>query len=147
MNYKEICGDLFDHTDGRYIVQCVSADFAMGAGIAKAISDKYSFAVKDVPHDVREELISITGQGMGDMYPHQKILNLVTKQRYWHKPTYASIAQSLRVLRVYCDHNDINMLVMPRIGCGLDKLEWTSVRDIIYRVFHNSDIDILVCTL
>ena len=31
---KEIYGDLFDYKDEYYLVHCISADFALGAGIA-----------------------------------------------------------------------------------------------------------------
>ena len=38
-------------------------------------------------------------------------------------------------------------LAMPVIGCGLDKLEWSRVSEIIKLVFEKTDIDILVCKL
>lgn len=34
---------------------------------------------------------------------------------------------------------------MPKIGCGLDKLEWDKVEEIIKETFKDCDIDILVC--
>ena len=34
MIYKEEKRDLFSVSDSRYLAQCISADFAMGAGIA-----------------------------------------------------------------------------------------------------------------
>ena len=34
---------------------------------------------------------------------------------------------------------------MPKIGCGIDGLDWTAVKMIIKQVFKNTDIDILVC--
>jgi hypothetical protein len=36
---------------------------------------------------------------------------------------------------------------MPRIGCGLDKLEWNKVRDIIEKVFADMDLTIHVFSL
>ena len=36
---------------------------------------------------------------------------------------------------------------LPRIGCGLDKLEWGKVRDMIQRVFSDMCINIYVYTL
>lgn len=33
---------------------------------------------------------------------------------------------------------------MPKIGCGLDKLDWTAVREIIREMFADTDIEILV---
>jgi hypothetical protein len=36
---------------------------------------------------------------------------------------------------------------MPLIGCGLDRLRWDKVRNIVENVFADTDIDILVCKL
>ena len=36
---------------------------------------------------------------------------------------------------------------MPKIGCGLDKLEWSKVEDLIKRTFDDMDIEIVVCEL
>jgi len=35
---------------------------------------------------------------------------------------------------------------MPRIGCGLDRLDWGKVRDVIFDVFHDvNNLKITVC--
>lgn len=36
-------------------------------------------------------------------------------------------------------------IAKPKIGCGLDKLEWSKVKAIIEEVFADTDIEILVC--
>ena len=38
-------------------------------------------------------------------------------------------------------------LAMPKIGCGLDGLEWETVRGIIHSVFEWSNVEIMVCSL
>lgn len=38
-------------------------------------------------------------------------------------------------------------IAMPKIGCGLDKLEWSKVKAIIEEVFAGTDIEILICYL
>ena len=38
-------------------------------------------------------------------------------------------------------------LAMPKIGCGLDKLSWSQVYDIICEVFEDMDIDIVICEI
>lgn len=39
----------------------------------------------------------------------------------------------------------VTKLAMPKIGCGLDILEWNKVSEIIKDVFKDTDIEILVC--
>ena len=36
-------------------------------------------------------------------------------------------------------------IAMPRIGCGLDRLEWGNVRRMIKCLFADTDVEILVC--
>lgn len=38
-------------------------------------------------------------------------------------------------------------IVMPRIGYGLDQLEWKKVKNTIFRVFKYIPVDIIVCYL
>ena len=38
-------------------------------------------------------------------------------------------------------------IAMPVIGCGLDRLDWSKVSDIIKDVFSDTDIEILVCKI
>lgn len=79
--------------------------------------------------------------------------NLVTKKRYWQKPTYDSLKIALINAKLYslmiADKGTKEpkpvRLAMPRIGCGLDRLEWSKVKEIIEEVFADTDIEILVC--
>jgi hypothetical protein len=38
-------------------------------------------------------------------------------------------------------------LAMPRIGCGLDRLQWENVKFMIEFVFAKVDVEIVVCNL
>ena len=44
------------------------------------------------------------------------VFYLVTKERYFHKPTMSSLESSLRVMRDLCKQNEVDHLAMPRIG-------------------------------
>ena len=39
----------------------------------------------------------------------------------------------------------VKKIAMPKIGCGLDRLNWNIVRSIIKEVFEDTDIEILIC--
>ena len=45
------------------------------------------------------------------------------------------------------DFNATTKLAMPKIGCGLDRLDWDEVYDIICEVFEDTDVEILICEL
>lgn len=73
-----------------------------------------------------------------------RVINLITKERYWEKPTYETMREALNIARLRLPY-DCKKIAMPVIGCGLDRLEWCKVSEIIKEVFANTDIEILVC--
>ena len=50
-------------------------------------------------------------------------------------------------MRKHCEEHDVKMLAMPRIGCGLDKLEWSKVKEMIIHTFKNTNTEVTVYTL
>jgi hypothetical protein len=74
-----------------------------------------------------------------------RIYYLITKQKYWNKPTYKSLESSLGAMRDDMQARKYSRIGMPKIGCGLDGLVWAEVNQIIERVFSESGIDVVVC--
>lgn len=73
--------------------------------------------------------------------------NLVTKPRYFDKPTLASVKQSWEWMRNHAKHHYVTCIAMPRIACGLDGLEWLQVKEMLVDVFHTTNITIQVFCL
>lgn len=149
MVYKEEMKDLFTVPNTFYLVQCISADFGMGRGIAVEFNRRFNTKenLQRAYSDQGGNYLHIwsSGKPRSTVVKDGRVLNLVTKQRYFQKPTYESFAQSLYDLRALCRTQDICRLAMPRIGCGLDGLDWGRVSDMIKHVFRNDDLEILVC--
>ena len=145
MTYKEEMRDLFTVSEEYYLAHCISADFGMGKGIViefnkrfdmkRKLQSKYPDYVNEWHHN----------NWCGDCILEGRVLNLITKERYFHKPTYDSLKSALLVCWSECLHNDIKKIAMPVIGCGLDRLQWDKVSEIIKDVFKDADIEILVC--
>ncbi len=144
MTFTEERGDLFAEeimSGGYALCHCISADFALGAGIAKI------FAKMGVKKELSAKFPKQwQGRGYCLMTETNGVVvgNLVTKERFFHKPTLETLWQSLEDLRGQALEAKIQRLAMPKIGCGLDKLEWIDVRGIIQDVFAGTDITILV---
>lgn len=142
MAITEVKGDLFlmEGEDFKY-VHCISADFSLSQGIAKTFDRKFG---------VRNELIKTYGGKLGfytivpDCLLTGKVFNLVTKKFKYNKPTYDTIEMSLIKLREQCKELGVKKLVMPKIGCGLDKMDWKSVKKKIHKTFRSTDIEIIV---
>ena len=83
----------------------------------------------------------------GDALLVNRVFNLVTKAKFWQKPTYESLQESLERMREQIVSMGITKLAMPKIGCGLDRLVWSKVYQIICDVFNDVDIEIVICEL
>lgn len=145
MIYKEEIRDLFLVPEDYYLAHCISADFGMGRGIVVEFNKRF-----DMKNILQSKYPDYLNQWHHKRYKYDcilegRIFNLITKERYYHKPTYDSLYNALQTMRLIADREDINKIAMPVIGCGLDKLEWSRVSKIIKDVFYNTDIEILVC--
>ncbi len=143
MIFREEQGDLFaEEIISEYaLCHCISSDFALGAGIAKA------FAAMGVKRRLCAEFPKLwQGRGYCLFVEVNGVLvaNLVTKQRHFHKPTLETLRQSLEDLREQAAERNLKKLAMPKIGCGLDKLKWEDVSAVIKEIFGETDIEILV---
>ena len=133
--------DLFTIDQGYYLAHCISADFALGAGIAKAFDSIYNMRFKLFRRYPDYEYNG------GDAVLIDNVFNLVTKRKCWHKPTYESLRESLEMMREQLEFLDATKLAMPWIGCGLDKLNKDQVYNIICEVFEDMDIEIVICEI
>lgn len=149
MTYKEEARDLFSVSDDYYFAQCISADFAMGAGIAVQFNKHF---------DTKNRLINKYGHSFEDRWDafnehgtcllEGRVYNLITKKKHWFKPTYDTLKSALKAMRTMVINNpDVRKIAMPQIGCGLDQLQWDKVSEIIKEVFGELDVEILICKL
>lgn len=133
--------DLFTMPQGYYFAHCISSDFALGAGIAKTFDSVYNMRFK-----LFNKYPDYKYHG-GDALLINNVFNLVTKEKYWHKPTYESVRCALEMMKEQMDFEGITKLAIPMLGCGLDKLQWEQVRKIIENIFFDTEVDIVVCVL
>lgn len=145
MRYEEVSGNLFDAPEDSYLVHCISADFALGAGIAvefnKRFQERDLLKEKYPRFPLIYKKLCETGQ-TGTCIVEGRVCNLVTKEKYWHKPTMQSMMDALRILKKKVPKDA--MLSMPTIGAGLDRLSWENVERAIKETFQDTDVRIVV---
>ena len=153
MIYKEEKRDLFTLPGEYMLAHCISADYALGAGIAKIFRDELK--VKEALLKLgnkncwdgkgRCEIVRVKNVSGEEVY----VANLITKCRYFQKPTYGSLEESLIDMKqkLTFDFPEIRKIGMPLIGCGLDRLQWDKVSGIIKQIFEDTDFEIKVCYL
>ncbi len=143
MTFFEERGDLFaEEIISEYaLCHCISADFALGAGLAKAVAKMgvKKALLDNYPREWRGRGYCLITQTNGVV-----VGNLVTKERYFHKPFLESLRQALEDFRGQALEMELKKIAMPKIGCGLDMLRWEDVCEVIKEVFRDTDNDILV---
>ena len=140
MTFTEEKKDIFEYQDtwGEepfYYAHCISADYALGAGIAKEFKKRFKLNNNNL----------IAGKVSPSLSIVSNVFNLITKKLYWQKPTYQSLQDSLDSMKKSSIALGVKKLIMPKIGCGLDRLSWGTVRKMIKDTFKDTDIDIIIC--
>lgn len=129
MKFEEKKGDLFSAQES--LAHCVSRDFYMGKGIALDFKKRFQ-RVREL-HEQEKGIGDVATLLDGERF----IYYLVTKDRFYHKPTYASLRQSIRKMKEHMVENGITELAIPKIGCGLDRLDWDTVKEMILEEFRD----------
>lgn len=142
-NLQEIKTDLFQFKQFNpdyKLAHCIAADFGMGAGIAVDFQKKFK---------LRAALQNYEGAaGVGDCAYVKDVFNLITKKRSTEKPSYISLESSLIHMWDIAIKEGITKIAMPKIGCGLDRLSWPRVKEMLHMIFHNNpEIELIVCYL
>ena len=89
MEYRLIQDDVFNHKDC-YYAHCISRDYALGAGITVEFDKRYDMRnrllklAEEKPETLDEKCIEV-----------ENVFNLITKEKYWQKPSYKSLEESL----------------------------------------------------
>uniref|UniRef100_A0A182QLX2 Macro domain-containing protein n=1 Tax=Anopheles farauti TaxID=69004 RepID=A0A182QLX2_9DIPT len=128
---REIEGDLFAAPKDHSMAHCVAADLKMGAGIAVRFKQLYGKV-----EELRAQNIGVGGVAvLADDGSQRFIYYLITKKTYNLKPTYDDLSRSLEAMKTHMASNGVQKLAIPRIGCGIDGLEWGKVKEILNKVF------------
>ena len=121
---------------------CISADLAMAKGLARQVKSWYPAAPSAIrlryPPDIGSVLI------YSDPISERYIFSLVTKSRYYHKPTYEYVLASLYELREIVIDAGISHLSLPKLASGYDKLDFNIIFELICQVFDPLPITIYI---
>ncbi len=143
MSIIEINNDIFDEInkikDIYLLVHCMNISLSTSKGIVIEIEKRFKIKEKIKEKYDKKDII------IGSCLITDNVANLITKNRVYDKPTYESLTNCLKNLYNYCNENNIKTLIMPKIGCGLDRLNWDKVKKILIDIFKN--FNIIVCYL
>jgi O-acetyl-ADP-ribose deacetylase (regulator of RNase III) len=141
----EHTGSLFDSTADAY-VHGVNTEGLMGAGIAvlfkKAYPEMYS---------VYKALCKLGRLQPGETWvweAHDRtIYNIASQDKPGANARLEWFERGLTQTLKHAQENNVVVIAMPRIGCGIGGLDWEDVRDIIEHYAERTPVDIEVWSL
>ena len=75
------------------------------------------------------------------------IYNLETKKRFCDKPNLSTLSKTLEAMKTLASTNGVSAIVIPKLGCGLDQMNWQEVVKLPRDIFASADVQNLVYTL
>ena len=144
--FKE--GNIADaYKRGEIVAHCVSSDFEMGIGVAKVLADlepemrdelRHEFPRKRNKSDFKPTVVSYKGT----------IWHLVTKYRYFDKPTVTEVKATLILLRdfmrLHFGDAVVKKISMPMIASGADKIPWDITKALLEEIFEGDEFVITI---
>jgi len=106
--------NLFNVDNKYYFAHCISADAgtdnrAMNLGIVVEFNKRFHMKSK-IKEYARTEQICI-----GDSILIDRVFNLITKSKYYGKPTYNTLINALKNMKNQIINNNIKYLSIPRL--------------------------------
>lgn len=136
-----VTGNIFSCPESESLAHCISADCRVGAGIAVKFKQEFG-GIEELKQQNK-----LTGECAVLERGGRFVYYLITKSKAGQKPSYGNLRLSLENMKSHCVQNGITRISMPRIGCGLDRLKWERVAEILEQVFKNTNISITVYSL
>ena len=123
-------GNLFNSEPTASLAHCISRDASMHRGIARQFSEKFG----NIPY-IKTQASAGTSMAVIRLQNGSFIYYLITKEKYFQKPTLSSLERSLEGMRSHAKSHGVSHICIPEIGAGLDKLSWKDVENTIWKVF------------
>ncbi|KII66243.1 O-acetyl-ADP-ribose deacetylase 1 [Thelohanellus kitauei] len=118
-----------------------STDLTMVSGIEKKISENISI----IPSLTRSELE--LGKVVNVPYKKQHVYCMFTRKHWWERSSYSALLTCLKRLLIRVLRNKQKYVFIPRLGCGVDGLDWEDVKSMIKFVFGRTKVQIIALSM
>lgn len=116
-------------TSAEVLVVPVNCVGIMGAGLAKAVADRWP----SVLPEYREHTFTPASVHWLEPTPERPTLALVATKAHWRQPSQLSwIRIGLEHLVFDLESRDETSIAIPRLGCGRGGLEWSAVAPYLF---------------
>ena len=125
------------------IGHCISADAQMSKGSAQFLSER----VPRLRRTCRRANLLSTKDSPSGIFHQVSINNLVTKEKYSDKLELQTLATTLQNKQAHATMPGVSTIALPKIGSGLDHMNWQDVVKLLRDIFAYSEIQIEVYSL
>ena len=90
---------------------------------------------------------------MGQVFPFwdsiekRYIYNIVSKERFCDKPNLRTLSKTLEARKIHASTKDVYTIAIPKLGCGLDQMNWQEDVKLLSDIFAYADVQSIVYTL
>ena len=126
------------------IGHCISADAKMSKGFADFLSQRIP-GLRDTCR--RTKLLIGQTFPFWDQTGNRYIYNLLTKTEFSEKPNLPTLSLTVEEMKSHAQLYGISTIAIPKIGCGLDQMNWQELVKLLRDIFAYSNIRIVVYTL
>ena len=119
------------------IGHCISAD----ARKSKGFADFLSHRIPGLRSTCRQAKLFM-GQvfAFWDSTGKRYIYNLVTKERFCDKLNLSTLSKTLEAMKIHASTNGVSAIAVPKLGCGLDQMNWQEVVKLLRDIFAYADV-------
>ena len=123
------------------IGHCIPADARMSEGFAVFLSHRYP-GLRSTCRKAR--------LFMGQLYlfrvstGKRYFYNLVTEERFCDKPNLSTLSKTLETMKIHASMNGVSTIATPKLGCGLDHMNWQEVVKLLRNIFAYVDVQLVV---
>lgn len=135
--------DIFSFPSNHVLVNTVNCVGVMGKGIALEFKKRFPQLFKDYQLACKNKNIEIGKCWLWkneDLFNQINIICFLTKLHWKNDSKYEYIEKGLISLKELVLSNNLDNIVIPKLGYGCGGLDWNKVKSIIYKHLNDSQI-------
>lgn len=140
---KEMRGNILG-SNCQTLVVGVNTYGVMGKGMALEFKDYFPDLFNDYRMACTRETFATKGIFVHTHSPIKKVLCFPSKRDWRYPSKIEYIEEALQAIARDYKLYDITSLAIPAVGCGLGKLKWNDVYQLIVKYLHPLPIDVVV---
>ena len=126
------------------IGHCICTDARMSKGIADFLSHRLPGLRSTCRRcAVGTQVFPFWDSTGGGRY----IYNLATKETFCNKPNLSTLSKMLEAMKIHESTKGVFTIAIPKLGCGLDQMNWQEVVKLLQGIFAYADVQSVVYTL